>query len=625
MSQLPPDQRRSIDVEGSEIHGSQLGQGERLTQIQADHVTYVALFDNISSLNDLIVRYNEFIGNTEKRLIKVLLGVWLFYFLIILTVNGVFNATKYAQVLTSIRWGVISLSIASFWFLVISILSRYTRSVGTFWGKLSQSEKKILDRFLDKVQSEIPMEIRENFDNPSRLDENYVPLSGSLYRHQAYEEKAPRFRRQISNLDAYITSPVNKRIFIFGSPGSGKSTTLYKTFLTYRQQVTNRKGAYIPVFIHANQISQILSVSRDTTTTDIVDFLSEVYSGDISAETQSFINIIRRYSDINLILIVDALDEFVDKAKRGQLFDYLSSWIDKTYRRRTKWILSCREEEYRGYANKLNVADVRIKPMSLIQVEEFLRKRLKKLEFTDEESHTIRYALRGISRAGIQEETFLRNPYYLSLWLFLLAVEKRDGSPAIPSIDKLHTLELKREIAKVKGNSLKNVDDNLVDITTKILSVLSFHLLKISLQTEVHQGVHLSDPSLLKSIVEILLPINDQSYDLLTQSRLRKYSSLIAKNSNYESEAIAEDINFLKLLKVLTRSITRHSALTTGNKDVDIQLAVVIASVVEQAHRNNLIEMNIEQASFFRFFNQRAADYLAACFLRRINSKRSRV
>ena len=264
------------------------------------------------------------------------------------------------------------------------------------------------------------------------------------------------------------------------------------------------------------------------------------------------------------------------------------------------------------------MADVRIKPMNLNQVEEFLRKRLKKLEFTDEESKTIRYALIGISRADTQEETFLRNPYYLSLWLFLLAVERRDGSPVIPSIDKLHMLELKREMAKVKGNNLRNVDDNLVDITTKILSVLSFHLLKLSLQTEVHQGVHLSDSSLLQAMVEILLPIHNQSYDLLTQSRLSKYSSLIAKNSDYDSEASAEDVNFLKLLKVLFRSITRYSTFATGNKDIDLKLVIVIASVVEQAHKNNLIEMNIDQASFFRFFNQRAADYLAACFLRRI-------
>lgn len=48
------------------------------------------------------------------------------------------------------------------------------------------------------------------------------------------------------------------------------------------------------------------------------------------------------------MIIIDALDELIDKAQRNTIFDYLSC-------NKTRWVLSFRESGYQGYTNTLQI------------------------------------------------------------------------------------------------------------------------------------------------------------------------------------------------------------------------------------------------------------------------------
>lgn len=600
----PPHSRQSINFDNSDMTRSQVGQGTKVTQIQAERVTYISIWDFLS------VDLPEYIESFERRIIGAS---------IVFCVATLF----FSRVVFSLKLvGLIGATFPVFATLFVGgrIVVRYFRNRGTFWADCSKRERDVINRYLDKIQSDI----KENFEYTFDPDKNYVSLSGDVYPHQAYEEKAPRFRRQIRNLDAYILSPINERVFIYGPPGSGKSTTLYKIFLTYKLRCFQQKSKYIPIFIHANQISQIIS-SKSPNYADINHFLLQIYQQqDGSNEVAEFVELLRSKQKINLVLIVDALDEFVDKTKRQDLFNYLDVLIEKTSQRGTKWILSCREEEYSSYSTKLNVANVKIRPMNLNQVEEFLDKRLKTLRFDDEGGKTIRYQLIAIARAGNQGETFLKNPYYLALWLWLLATSERSRDPFIPSIDELHIYELKREMAKGMGESprdVQKVDDVLTRNIISVLSVLSFSLLRLSLQTDVNQGIALSDLSIVKELARLIIPIEEQAYDVTTRRRLERYSSLVAGlvTGNQKDLGVdLEDGDFINLLTVVGRAVFKNrSALHINNDQSYIQFTIIFVSLIEQAYKNRLIELDAKKGLFFRFLNQRAGDYLAACFLRK--------
>ena len=76
---------------------------------------------------------------------------------------------------------------------------------------------------------------------------------------QAYEEKGGSQRTNIENLDKYLLSPNKSRVFIYGPPGSGKSTTLYKALANYTKELSDKIGYFIPIFIHANDVERVLN------------------------------------------------------------------------------------------------------------------------------------------------------------------------------------------------------------------------------------------------------------------------------------------------------------------------------------------------------------------------------
>jgi hypothetical protein len=263
MSRQPSKQ--NIGVHQSNVSGSQVGMaGGNLIQI------------SIFSIGDLFENHvSEYIQQIEGRLLFMLFIEWIIYLFLpqireIFTINdGIIQIfTKFVNMST---FSVV------FW-ITGAIIYRNIKNSKTFWKNLSKREKEDISKYLNELQNIVSKDFEYTF-NP---DTNYVALSGSmgdLYPHQAYEEKSPR-RRHIRNLDKYLRHPEHKRIFIYGSPGSGKSTTLYKTFLNYKKDCKSYSGNYIPVFIHAREIAAISNSSKSASF-DLIDFIEAIYLGSI--------------------------------------------------------------------------------------------------------------------------------------------------------------------------------------------------------------------------------------------------------------------------------------------------------------------------------------------------------
>ena len=83
------------------------------------------------------------------------------------------------------------------------------------------------------------------------------------------------------------------------------------------------------------------------------------------------------------MIIIDALDELIDKAQRNTIFDYLSC-------NKTRWVLSFRESGYQGYTNTLQIENIRIKLMIILQIQENLNKQFTALQHNISTQNKIR-------------------------------------------------------------------------------------------------------------------------------------------------------------------------------------------------------------------------------------------
>ncbi|NEQ34897.1 MAG: ATP-binding protein [Okeania sp. SIO3I5] len=561
---------------------------------------------------------------TEKEQ-KLLWGIFLTIAINIpigITVNYISSDNK---LLKNLFYIFLSIFLILVIFLLISWLIKFYKTKNTFRRLLTVRDKKVIDDYLDAVRREVESEL--GFELRFDPNSDYVSLSGEpgnpngLMSQQAYEEKGGSQRTNIPNLDKYLLSPNESRVFIYGPPGSGKSTTLYKALANYTKEFSEKIGYFIPIFIHANDVEKVLN-THGKSIKKILEFITNIYEINdklSQPEFKNFISLWNKKPSLNFVIIIDALDEFIDKSKREILFDYLSILMKDSVDK-TRWILSCREEEYKAYANTLKVANVRIKPMSVSQVKELLNKRLKSFTHDPHNQNIIRNTIWTIIDTNAEQESFLRNPYYLSLWLFQVSFspDLADAENRIPSIRNLHDLELKREILKGMNvnppTRFEQIDNVLFQYLLEVLSILSFHLMRISLQVKhtSHYGVSISDHSILDSLYKKYkdLRTNRGNFDQETTQRLIQYKSYELSLDKIQEHKIAEsDRKFIRILKVLNTSKWQNLRLRNQDR---FDFFIVISSIIDIAEKYRLIELNSNFSYFSRFLNQRAADYLAA-------------
>lgn len=472
--------------------------------------------------------------------------------------------------------------------------------------------KVIIQKYLEHIDQEI-----QNKYKYAQAIENYISLSG--IRTQAYEEDFSRSTKLISNLDRYLISNNNSPpIVIYGSPGSGKSTTLHKTFTEYRRRIiSSKEWKYIPIFLHANEIASILDVIKGKQKEEITSFLSIIYEKSNIQCIKDFLDLLWNNTFYKLVIIIDALDEFVDKTNRGKLFDFLSKILENTYKTGTKWMLSCREKEYKGFAYQLKVTNIRLKPLSPTQFEKLLRKNLKNRKTTRDLSDEVRKkifrTLNNLREVNKQREIYLTNPYYLTLWIDFVSELNPNSDDYIPSINELHEQELKREYIKymeIDKSKFYQKYPLLLNNTIKILSVLSFYTLEQSLKKDIHEGIPINDQELLERwIFPVQKIINDDDVDKITKKRLKRFSN-ISNISDFEYlNNSFQDHIFLEILKYFKKNILNNR----------IDFIIVLASIIEQSLKNNIIKFknnDFKKILFDRFTNQRIGDYLAACYLK---------
>ena len=524
--------------------------------------------------------------------------------------------------------GCITIAVFLFAFLIASWAIRFAKTKNTFWNLLSPGEKKTIDNYLFLSIETLKYELNFN------MKDDYVSLSGNtgnpngLMPQQAYEEKGSSSRIRIDNLDNYLLFPSSPRVFLYGPPGSGKSTTLYKALINYSQKFYRKSGDFIPVFMHANDIEAALDSDVISTGNKIFSLVKLVGQRNFegASEYEKFISLCSQKPSLRFVIIVDALDEFLDKERRGKLFRFLSSLMKSD--KNVRWVLSCREEEYKAYSKSLSVTNIKIKAMNMSQVEKLLRKRLKSYLHDPRTQNKIRKTIMAIVSASRGQEAFLRNPYYLSLWLERISMstskdDTDDSKRRIPSIEELHNSELRREIAKGQGlnpEEASQLDESLLQSQLEILSVLSFHLLKESLSSTTYSTQQGSGVSFFSFDVLRLLA-RKYSYlkksgkiDTLACERLEKYRKYRGEFDSLTSIYDDECTTFLSILGTFTDGT--KSIKVSSSEDSKNEFLIAVSSIIDQAYRYRLIELDISSLNFSSFLNQRAGDYLAARFLK---------
>ena len=156
-------------------------------------------------------------------------------------------------------------------------------------------------------------------------------------------------------------------------------------------------------------------------------------------------------------------------------------------------------------------------------------------------------------------------------------------------------------------NRFEKIEPVLFKYLLEVLSVLSFHLMRISLkiQQTSHYGVSISNDSIVNSLYEKYKYLKNDivNFDKKTSQRLAQYQSYeLSVDKIQELKIIESDRQFIRILKILNTSQLQwqNLGLRSQNK---FDFFIVIPSIMDLAEQYRLIELDANNDYFSRFFN----------------------
>lgn len=259
-------------------------------------------------------------------------------------------------------------------------------------------------------------------------------------------------------------------IAIIGPPGIGKSTTLHAIFLKLIESDKSLQCQYIPVLTTASEILEF----RKSKYQSLIEYIGLRFGVQISDSI---------FSDLSkrLLLLVDGLDE-VDESDIPLVLDSLKHEIPKNT---VKWI-ACRDEIFnRNIAIKRDL-DGLFNTLELLEWDEntdSLEFISKYAEHTQQQFLYDRFV--SLNQRNPEIRSFLKNPFELTLLLFLFSDEKSAEESNFANSYSLYSAFYDNWIEREHHRGTAEIPPEIVSEAHRNLAS-NFHLFK-------KRGIDLSD------------------------------------------------------------------------------------------------------------------------------------
>jgi len=433
-------------------------------------------------------------------------------------------------------------------------------------------------------------------------------------------------RGVIPDLHLFLAQQDYSVLALLGSPGSGKSWALAATFHRFKDDFKARKCPHIPLHFHVDRLQGLTPQDLGEGPASVVCGLVEhVYGMEPEGSLKSFVAVAKAFANDpkrSFLIMIDALDEYLDKKNRQEVFSLLQAMFERTSGKGAgvRWIFTCREKEYAAF-RIASVEHVRVRPLDLQLVHRFVVKKLgarERRELSPDDIHRLSQLRLTLTRAAEGRETVLRNPYYLALYIDA-AADQTLSNPTYepPDIRSLHLREIRREMCR--GGALRSLalyDRWYVEQIQLCLSVLSYHLLKSQVSGQSNNAsVALDDPEIRNDLVVQLKESLRKSGISEPQPSELIYAPFDEKTKERLSRAapVPNDRNYNLILSHL---IPGESASYSFEDELDTLLLRIAASLIDRSLEVNIILIDCEDGCIHGFLNQRLADFLAGLYLR---------
>lgn len=256
--------------------------------------------------------------------------------------------------------------------------------------------------------------VAEQIEKIEHYEQKYVPLRVDELLYSNFEGLDALRDRNASSLSQESlrkypsiekVMDAHPKFVLLGNPGAGKSTLLRHIELNLLHKFVD-KGGLFPLSIN-------LGVESNPTDPQTL-LAGECKRDDLKA----------MLDDGSLFLLLDGLNEMPDdRVERSKkLREFL---VDYGENRNGKWIIACREADYRdelafdkSQLQKAKIAEIRVPPLEVAQVKQFLTTLVAKRQLSGTRANDFVEQVYG-SQSMVERQVLAANPYALTMMLEL--------------------------------------------------------------------------------------------------------------------------------------------------------------------------------------------------------------